>query len=148
MVTIRSKIYEYHTGLKWTEAKKGVLSSTDKPDIQVATPPEFRGHPGCWTPEHLFVSSIQTCIMTTFLAITDKRELKINSYQSEVTGKVQMVDNVFRFSEVKVFPKIVIPSEIESNEISKAIARAEEKCLVSNSLVTKVMVEPIIEVQN
>lgn len=38
--------YNYNTRLEWTSEKKGILRCEDKPDIIVATPPEFNGHPG------------------------------------------------------------------------------------------------------
>ncbi|MDI6840610.1 MAG: hypothetical protein QMD71_07170 [bacterium] len=78
MGTFKPKIYRYKTGTKWTEKHKGILSSEDKQDIEIACPPEFGGHYGCWTPEHLFVSSIEICIMTLNFKInlqpTIKRE--------------------------------------------------------------------------
>lgn len=43
---VRSKIYTYRTSLKWTERKMGMLSSPGKPNVQVSTPPEFKGHEG------------------------------------------------------------------------------------------------------
>ena len=43
---VRSKVYTYHTEVIWTEQRKGVISCAGKPDIQVATPPEFKGHEG------------------------------------------------------------------------------------------------------
>ncbi|OYT22876.1 MAG: osmotically inducible protein OsmC, partial [Nitrospira sp. UW-LDO-02] len=43
---VRSKVYTYRTAVKWTEQKKGTITCEGKPDIQVATPPEFKGHEG------------------------------------------------------------------------------------------------------
>jgi organic hydroperoxide reductase OsmC/OhrA len=40
----KSKVYLYQTAVKWTEQRKGIISCTGKPDIQVATPPKFKGH--------------------------------------------------------------------------------------------------------
>ena len=30
---VRSKVYTYHTEVKWTEQRKGVISCASKPDI-------------------------------------------------------------------------------------------------------------------
>lgn len=60
----------YKTNLRWESNRRGVLSAPGLPDLAVATPPEFPGgHPGIWSPEHLFVASAEVCVMTTFLAI-------------------------------------------------------------------------------
>jgi len=47
---VRSKTYTYRTTVRWSERKMGVIASAGKPNIQVATPPEFKGHEGIWSP--------------------------------------------------------------------------------------------------
>jgi len=39
---------------------KGLLSSSGKTNIEIATPPEFRGHLVIWSPEDLFVASVNS----------------------------------------------------------------------------------------
>ncbi len=63
---VKPKVYLYHTAVKWTEQRKAIISSAGKRDIQVATPPEFKGHENIWSPEDLFVASANICLMTTF----------------------------------------------------------------------------------
>ena len=70
---VRSKTYTYRTCLKWTERKIGMLSSPGKPDLQVATPPEFKGHEGIWSPEDLFMASVNVCVMSTFFGVCRAR---------------------------------------------------------------------------
>ena len=82
------KKFFYKTSIKWSREKKGILSSPDKPDIEIATPPEFRGHPGIWTPEDLFVSSVNSCIMLVFFHFAKRYDIEIASYHSEAKGKV------------------------------------------------------------
>ena len=57
----------YKTHIEWTLEKKGILKSEEKPDIDVACPPEFGGHPNIWSPEDLFVGATEVCLMTTFI---------------------------------------------------------------------------------
>jgi organic hydroperoxide reductase OsmC/OhrA len=147
MTTLRPKVYEYEVDLKWAESKKGVLSSAGKPNIEAATPPEFNGHPGYWTPEHLFVASIEACLMSTVLSIIDKQRLNIISYHSQATGYLQTVDDVFRFAEVLIQPQIVISHNTDSAKRSNALMLAEERCLIGNSLITKVTVKSTVELQ-
>ena len=78
----RPKSYTYHTAVKWTEQRKGVISCVGKPDVQVATPPEFKGHEDIWSPEDLFVASANICLMTTFLAVAERAGLTFTSYES------------------------------------------------------------------
>src|SRR5213080_402710 len=103
---VRSKIYAYKTGLKWTERKIGVLSSPGKPDLQVATPPEFKGHEGIWSPEDLFVASVNACVMSTFLAFAERSGLTFASYESDAEGRVELVDGKLQVTSVALTPRV------------------------------------------
>ncbi|MEA3346480.1 MAG: OsmC family protein [Candidatus Auribacterota bacterium] len=141
----KSRKFIYRTNVSWTEEKKGLLCSSGKPTIEVSTPPEFKGHEGMWTPEELFVASVNICIKTTFLHYAQKSNFEFSSYESEAEGVLERVENQFMFSEIKVRPKIVVSS---SNQIGKAkelIELAEKNCLISNSIVSKVTVYPEIK---
>ncbi len=61
----------YEVNLLWESDTRGKLSSPVLPDkIEVATPPEFpQGTKEIWTPEHLFVAAVNSCLMTTFLVV-------------------------------------------------------------------------------
>ena len=61
----KNRKFIYRTTVSWIEEKKGILCSSGKPTIEVSTPPEFKGHEGMWTPEELFVASVNICIKTT-----------------------------------------------------------------------------------
>src|SRR5207245_9476311 len=54
-IKVKPKSFQYEVRVRWGDLKRGVLTAAGKPDLEVASPPEFRGHPGVWTPEHLFV---------------------------------------------------------------------------------------------
>ena len=92
------RVYEYESSTMWTGAHKGILSSKRKPSIEVACPPEFGGHTGYWTPEHLFVSSVEVCILTTFLSIFEKSGGNLISYESQAVGKASVQNWVFQFN--------------------------------------------------
>ena len=108
-----NKKFTYKTTVSWTEEKKGILSSPGKPAIDVATPPEFKGHEGMWTPEELFVASVNICIMTTFLHFAQRENFEFLSYKSEAQGLLEMVEKKFMFSTIKVMPKITVSSSIQ-----------------------------------
>jgi organic hydroperoxide reductase OsmC/OhrA len=50
--------YYYTTEVEWTGERHGDLSAPVLPKLKVDAPPEFKGHEGVWTPEHLFVASV------------------------------------------------------------------------------------------
>ncbi len=139
--------YEYKTNLSWSSEKKGILHSKDKPDIGVACPPEFGGHPNIWSPEDLFLGSVEICTMTTALWFANKEHLDLVSYQSNATGIVEMVHGVFQFSSITVKVKLEICSEGERSKAEKIMKKTEKACLITNSIQTSVTIDATIVVK-
>lgn len=67
------KQFLFEVKLNWQEKNRGILSAVDADGtIDVATPPEFGGEGNPWSPEHLFLSAVSSCFMTTYLAFAKK----------------------------------------------------------------------------
>lgn len=138
--------YEYQTSLCWTGEKKGTLSCEGKADIMVACPPEFGGHPGIWSPEDIFLASVEICTMTTLLWFTNKENLTLKSYSSKASGTVKMDGGVFKFSSITVKMMIGISSEDDRARVEKMSKKVERACLITNSIQTAVHIESEIVV--
>lgn len=141
---VKPKVYTYHTKVRWTEQRKGIISSARKPDVEVATPPEFKGHEGIWSPEDLFVASVNICVMSTFLALAERAGLLFTTYDSNAEGRLELVDGKFQFTAITVRPKITLRPSEDMAKAKELLAKAEAGCLISNSIKTRVMVEPTI----
>jgi organic hydroperoxide reductase OsmC/OhrA len=126
--------YEYFTSLEWTTEKKGILRSKDKPDIEVACPPEFGGHEGIWSPEDLLLASVEVCTLTTFLWFINKEKIKIKSYKSNSSGTVKMVGGTFRFSSISIKLEIELDDLSNKKRIEIIVKKIEKACLISNSI--------------
>ena len=85
--------YSYSTEVEWTGERHGDLRAPVLPQLQIDAPPEFKGHDGVWTPEHLFVASVNSCFMTTFLAIAENSKLDIVSFKAGATGKLEKLSD-------------------------------------------------------
>ncbi len=141
---VRSKVYTYRTAVKWTERKMGVIVSAGKPSLQVATPPEFKGHEGIWSPEDLFVSSVNVCVMSTFLAFAERAGLAFTAYESEAEGRLELVEGKFQFTSIALKPRITLKPGEDVAKAKELIDKAEANCLISNSIKTKVVMEATI----
>jgi len=141
---LKPKIYLYHTVVKWTEQRKGVISCAGKPDVHVATPPEFKGHGGIWSPEDLFVASANICLMTTFLSVAERAGLAFISYESDAEGKLELVDGKFQFTAITLKPVITLPAGGDVVKAKELIEKAEANCLISNSMKAHVTLVPTI----
>jgi len=138
--------YKYDTRLEWTSEKKGVLRCEGKPDIMVACPPEFGGHPGIWSPEDLFLASVEVCTLTTFLWFANKEHVNLKSFSSEASGTVELVDGVFQFSSITIKVRIGVSSEDDRARVEKMLKKVERACLITNSIQTDVHIESEIHV--
>ena len=142
---IIAKQFIYRNSLKWLGQKKGLLNNINKPDIEIATPPEFKGHTGIWTPEDLFVASVNSCIMTTFLYYIGKQGLELLGYESNAEGFLEKIEKQFVFSTIEIKPKILVKQDADIQKVEKLIELCERNCLISNSIRSKVKVYPEIK---
>ncbi len=136
----------YDVSVQWTEDRKGILTSDVlEKEIEVATPPQFaKGVEGVWSPEHLFVAAINSCLMTTFLAIAENSRLAFKTFHSKGVGKLELVEGRYLMSEVVLSPVLVVLNEADSEKALRVLQKAEAACLISNSVKTKVILQPTI----
>jgi len=141
-------IHTYTTTVTWEKDRIGNLSSPTLPDIKVSTPPEFqKGVPNIWSPEHLFVASANICLMTTFLAIAENSKFDFKSFTSEATGKLEKVDDIFMISEIELNPVVTISDESKKERAIRIIEKSEKMCLISNSMKSKMILTPKVEIK-
>jgi len=141
-MAIRPKSYRYTTSVRWTGEKKGMMDVAGKPSVEVATPPEFKGHEGIWSPEDLFVAAVNSCIMTTFLAFAGRAGLALEGYDSEAEGLLEFVDERLIFTKIVVRPRVTLRPGADRKQAEEILHKAEKNCLVSNSIRTEVALEP------
>jgi organic hydroperoxide reductase OsmC/OhrA len=139
------KTFTYHTSLEWKQDRQGSLSSDIKPMLDVSSPPEFKGIPGLWTPEDLFVASAEICTMSTFLSFGGRRNIPLVSYKSSAEGFLEHVDGKYRFTRIIVTPHIVVKSEWTREQVEAVVHDAHEHCLIANSMTAAVEIAPTIE---
>ena len=130
----KSKVYHYRTTVKWTEQRKGVISCDGKPEVQVATPPEFKGHEGIWSPEDLFVASANICLMTTFLAVAERAGLAFSAYESAAEGRLELVEGKFQFTAITIRPSITVKSGDDTAQAKELIDKSGLKVLSAVAL--------------
>ncbi len=141
--------HTYQVDLKWTTGRKGLIASPDlKESIEVATPPDFpKGVEGIWSPEHLFIASVKSCVMTTFLAIAENSKLDFNNFSSHATGILTKVEKQFVVSEINLQVTLEISDPLQKEKAIRILEKSEKACLISNSITTKINFEPIVVIK-
>lgn len=135
--------YSYTTEVEWTGERRGDLSAPHLPDLEVDAPPEFKGHEGVWTPEHLFVAAVNSCFMTTFLAIAENSKLEFVSFSADAKGKLEKLEGQgFIMTEVVLRPKLLVSHARDLERAGRILEKAEKNCLISNSIKTETRLDP------
>ena len=141
---IRYKTYNYQTELTWVGHRAGLIRSEGKPEFRVASPPEFKGETGVWTPEDLFVASVESCTMTTFAAFAQRKNLPVISYRSHAEGFLENIDGKYKFTKIVLKPTIVIQDSSALEQTQQTLHEAHESCFIANSIFAEVVLEPKI----
>jgi peroxiredoxin-like protein len=138
----------YEVKLDWESDRKGLMSSPVlKSNIEVATPPEFpKGIPGIWSPEHLLVAAVNSCLMTTFLAIAENSRFEFISFTSKANGKLEKGDGKYMISEIMLSPVLTIKNNAEKKKALKLLEKSETACLISNSVTSTIVFNPTINI--
>ncbi len=145
----------YTVAVNWHNDRKGIMCSPELYEsggeascISVATPPEFpKGMPGIWSPEHLFTAAVSSCLMTTFLAVAENSKLEFISFSCNSKGKLEQVEGKFLMTEVILEPLVVIHDEKDRAKTERVLQKSEAACLISNSIKSKVIMNPEIVVK-
>jgi len=138
--------YFYTTEVEWTGERHGDLRAPVLPNLTVDAPPEFKGHDGVWTPEHLFVASVNSCFMTTFLAIAENSKLDFVSFKADAKGKLEKLDGAgFMMTEVTLHPRLLISHARDIERANRILEKAEKHCLISNSIKADTRLEPEVD---
>ena len=140
-----SSMFYYATEVEWKKGKEGQIGGPGLPAVSVGAPPEFKGREGLWSPEQLFVASLNTCYMLTFLAIAENSKIPVVSFSSTAKGKLEKVaGSNYQITEILVKPRVVLASANDLGRIPRILEKAKESCFVSNSIKSAIKVEPEI----
>lgn len=138
----------YNVDIHGTGLKTGSLGSPESlPPLFVASPPEFGGATGMWSPEHLFVAAVSSCLMTTFRSIADMSGLEVVAYSDSASGTLARGnDGLYDMTEITLRPRVVIADPVKADRALRLLEKAEKVCLISRSIRSEVHLEPAVEI--
>jgi organic hydroperoxide reductase OsmC/OhrA len=127
-------MYTYEANTVWQRDKQGTIHAADRPGIGVAAPPEFGGPAGVWSPEQLFMASIDSCLMNTFLFFAQRSAIKMHSYKSMTVGRMDKTPDGLRFTAVDVSITVGVDGDSDVEKTTRLQAKLEKYCPISTSL--------------
>ena len=80
--------------------------------------------------------------MTTFTAIAEYSKLNFSELSVPASGTMSNESGKFLITEVILRPILVITNETQKNKALRILEKAEQACLISRSINSKVILEP------
>ena len=113
--------------------------------VDASSAPEFLGKANLPNPEELFVASIASCLMLTFLYVAATQGLTLTDYESESVGMLSKnAEGKLAVTQVVVRPKLQFSGDAPSTiELHNLFEKAHAQCFISNSV--KATVSVILE---
>ena len=113
------------------------LKSENMPQLISAPPAEFGGPGDQWSPEHLLVASVADCFILSFRAIARASKLEWLSLEASAEGVLERVERVTKFTSTTVRATLTIPAGTDEEKARRLLQKAEDTCLITNSMNTE-----------
>jgi len=84
--------------------------------------------------------------MTTFLAIAENSKLAFSNFSCKSKGKLEQIDGKFLMTEIILEPTVIIADEKDKERAERILQKSEAACLISNSIKSKITMNPIIKI--
>jgi peroxiredoxin-like protein len=110
------------------------LTAEQLPRLASASPAEFGGPGNRWSPETLLVGAVADCFVLTFRAVAAASKLTWTSLTCRVSGTLDRTERAAQFTNFEIHPHLEVAAGIDLDRAQRALEKAEQNCLISNSL--------------
>jgi organic hydroperoxide reductase OsmC/OhrA len=110
------------------------LHAAGLPTLASAPPREFDGPGDRWSPESLLTAAVASCFILTFRAVARVQKLEWTTLECEVEGTLERVEDRMQFTRMLTRAILTVPAGTHTESCERALERAEERCLIANSL--------------
>jgi len=110
------------------------LSSEGMRIIESAPPREFGGPGNQWSPEGLLTAAVADCFVLGFRAIASASKFAWTSLDARTDGTLDRIEGKMRFTAFTTHAKLVLPAGADVERAKKLLEKAEQTCLIANSL--------------
>ena len=139
--------------LEWSGARQGStasaaynreldVSSEHAPGIPMSAAGKFRGDDSRWNPEQLLVASLSACQALTYLHLASTNDVEVVAYGDSGEATLGVTEGKMRITRVTLRPRITLGARSDLAKAESLVAEARAQCFVSNSVSTRIAVEP------
>ena len=115
-----------------------------RPALTVGPPPEFGGDGAWWSPEHLLLASLNTCLMATFGAMARAQGLHVDHYRSKARAVLSKSASGLAFTELVLEVQVAAAGD-DVLRVAQTLRKAKERCIVAGALLVPVQLEMVVE---
>jgi organic hydroperoxide reductase OsmC/OhrA len=155
------KKHAYQISLTWTGnqgagtagytayGRDYLIKAEGKPEVVGTSDTAFRGSPGRYNPEELFVAALSSCHMLWYLHLCATNGIIVTDYGDEARGTmIETADGGGYFSEVVLYPVVTITDAARIPRALELHREAAKKCFIANSCNFPVRHEPKCRIGN
>ena len=85
----------------------------------------------------MLVAAVADCFVLSFRAIARASRLEWTSLDCDVVGVLDKVERVTRFTEFQVKAQLNVPAGTDESKATRLLEKAEQVCLITNSLIAE-----------
>lgn len=139
--------FPHHYHITATSRPEGLVQVAGNalPGIQTAPPVEFGGPGDAWSPETLLVAAVADCYILSFRAVASASKFDWLTLSCETSGTLDRQEKVTRFTEIVNRVHLKVAAGTTEETATRLLHKAEDICLVSNSLNAPVRLDIEIE---
>lgn len=143
-------VHSFEAHLAWNAGAEGVEEGNHRVRVSASTPlevsaaPQYKGDGSKTNPEELFLASLASCQMLTYLALSKRAGIALVAYEDHARATLTMKDRRMRITEVELRPRITIAAGGDVEKARTLAATAHDGCFVANSVACEVRVTPEI----
>lgn len=130
-----------------------VVSASSTPDDQVviegnglevlhsAPPAQFGGPGDRWSPEDLLAAAVADCFILTFRAVARASNLEWQALNCTVDAVLDRPEKTSFFTEFHLSAQLTVPPGTDDARARRLLEKAEQGCLITNSLKSTIHLE-------
>ena len=113
-----------------------------RPPIAVSAAPQYKGDPAKTNPEELFLASLATCQLLSYVALAARAGVDVVAYDDDAQATLAIADKKMRVTEVVLRPRITLAAGADTAKARALVDTAHQACFIANSVACAVRVEP------
>jgi organic hydroperoxide reductase OsmC/OhrA len=138
---------QFHAHLTWKKGREGVEVGNHRVEfegrsaVEVSAAAQYHGDPSKLNPEELFLASLASCQMLTYLALASRAGSDVLAYEDGADATLAIADRKMRITEVVLRPRITISGSADEAKARSLVEAAHDGCFIANSVACTVRTE-------